>query len=82
MVIGCDLDSRYQVIAMLDPGTGEVVNRRLEHENGEAKVFYAGLPQPALIGIEATGYTQRFERMAAPRGQPGKRSTRDNSLDT
>jgi transposase len=68
MIMGCDLHSRYQVIAMLEPGTGEVVDRRLEHENGEAKAFYAGLPKPSLIGIEATGYTQWFERMVGELG--------------
>ncbi|MGH7969814.1 MAG: IS110 family transposase [Limisphaerales bacterium] len=68
MIIGCDVHSRYQVIAMLDPGTGEVMDRRLEHENGEAKAFYASLPKPSLMGIEATGYTQWFERMAAELG--------------
>ncbi len=58
MIVGCDLHSRYQVIAMLEPWMDEVVDRRLEHENGEAKKFYAGLPKASLIGIEATGYTQ------------------------
>jgi transposase len=62
-IIGCDLHTRYQVIAMLETEGGEVVTRRLEHENGEAKAFYAALPKPSLIGIEATGYTQWFERM-------------------
>ena len=56
-IIGCDLHTRYQVIAMLDTEGGEIVTRRLEHENGEAKAFYAGLPKPSLIGIEATSYT-------------------------
>lgn len=65
LIIGCDLHSRYQVIAMLDTETGEVVTRRLEHENGEAQRFYAPLPKPVLIGIEATGYTQWFERAMA-----------------
>jgi transposase len=68
LIIGCDLHSRYQVIAMLNTETGEVVTRRLEHENGEAKAFYAPLPKPALIGIEATGYTQWLERMVAEQG--------------
>jgi|GEM_PF-1027416 len=68
MIIGCDVHSRYQVIAMLEPGTGEVVDRRLGHENGEAKAFYAGLPKASLIGIEATGYTQWFERMVEELG--------------
>ena len=57
-IIGCDLHTRYQQIALLETATGEIVRRRLEHEDGEAKDFYAKLPQPSLIGIEATGYTQ------------------------
>jgi len=42
------------VIAMLKMEAGEIVTRRLEHENGEARAFYASLPKPSLIGIEAT----------------------------
>ena len=67
-IIGCDLHTRYQQIAMLDTVTGEVVTRRLEHENGEARAFYASLAKPALVGIEATGCTQWFERMLAELG--------------
>jgi transposase len=62
-IIGCDFHSRYQQIALLDTETGEVVERRLEHENGEARAFYASLPKPVRVGIEATGYTQWFERL-------------------
>jgi hypothetical protein len=36
MIIGCDFHTRYQQIAMLDDATGELTERRLEHENGEA----------------------------------------------
>jgi transposase len=67
-IIGCDLHSRYQVIAMLERETGEITTRRLEHEGGEAKGFYAGLGKPALIGIETTGYTHWFERLVAELG--------------
>jgi len=67
-IIGCDLHTRYQVIAVLDTGTGEIVTRQLEHESGEAQRFYAGLGKPVLIGIEATGYTQWFERLLAELG--------------
>ena len=90
-IIGCDLHSRYQQIAMLEMETGEIVTRRLEHENGEAKAFYARLPKPALIGIEATGYTQWFERMLAEIGHElwigdpaeiGARSVRKQVTDT
>ena len=67
-IIGCDLHSRYQVIAMVETDTGEMVTRRLEHESGEARAFYTTLPKPSLIGMEATGYTQWFERLVAELG--------------
>jgi transposase len=68
LIIGCDFHSRFQQIAMLDPQTGEMIERRLEHENGEARKFYAGLATPARVGMEATGYAQWFERMLAEQG--------------
>lgn len=63
LIIGCDLHTRYQQIAMLDTETGEIVERRLEHENGEARAFYASLPAGARVGIEATVPAQWFERL-------------------
>jgi hypothetical protein len=36
-IVGCDLHTRYQQIAMLEEETGELVERRLEHESGEAR---------------------------------------------
>jgi len=68
LIIGCDLHTRFQQIAMVDTTTGEIVTRRLEHENCEARKFYAGLGQKARVGIEATGYTQWFERLMAELG--------------
>ena len=68
LIIGCDFHSRFQQSAMLDPQTGEVIERRLEHQNGEARKFYAGLPTPARVGMEATGYAPWFERMLAEQG--------------
>jgi hypothetical protein len=53
-IVGCDLHTRYQQIAMLDTETGELIERRLEHANGEARAFYAGghncLPL-AIVGL-------------------------------
>ena len=63
IIIGCDFHTRFQQIAMLDPATGEMIERRLEHENGEAEKFYATLPGPARVGMEATINAQWFERM-------------------
>ncbi len=55
MIIGCDLHTRYQQIAMVGTETGEFVQRRLEHESEEARGFYAGLKGAVRVGIEATG---------------------------
>ena len=68
MIIGCDLHTRYQQIAMLDTDTGELVERRLEHESGEARGFYAALSGAVRVGIEATGHTHWFEAMLAELG--------------
>jgi hypothetical protein len=62
LIIGCDFHSRFQQIAMLDPTTGEVVERRLKHEEGEAEKFYATLPSPARVGMEATCWRHESPR--------------------
>ena len=62
-LIGCDFHTRFQQIAMVDSATGEILNRRLDHGTGEAQQFYAALPSPVRIGMEATGRTNWFERM-------------------
>ncbi len=67
-IVGCDLHTRYQQVAMLEQETGELIERRLEHENGEARAFYASLSSPVRVGIEATGHTRWFERMLAELG--------------
>ena len=59
-IIGCDLHARQQSLAMLDTETREVVNCTLMHEGNEVREFYAQLPHPALVGIEAIGPMQWF----------------------
>ncbi len=68
IIIGCDFHSRFQQISMLDTTTGEITKRRLEHANGEARAFYAALPKPVLVGMEATGYARWFQRMLTELG--------------
>jgi len=68
LIIGVDFHSRFQQIAMVDTESGELVERRLEHSNGEAEKFYSGLQKPVRVGMEATGYAQWFERMLAKLG--------------
>lgn len=63
LIIGCDFHTRFQQIATLDTETGEVVEKGLDHESGEAKAFYEGLREPALVGIETTGYARWFAEM-------------------
>ncbi len=67
-IIGCDFHARSQQISMIDTQTGEIVEKELEHENGEVRKFYAGLPEPALVGIESTSYTRWFAEMLAELG--------------
>ena len=59
-IIGCDLHARQQTVAMLDTATGEVVKTTLQHESNMVREFYANLPRPARVGIEATGSMQWF----------------------
>jgi transposase len=53
---------------MVDSLTGELTERRLEHENGQAGTFYRGLPKPVRVGIEATGPMHWFQRLLAELG--------------
>jgi transposase len=67
-IIGCDFHTRQQQIEMLDTESGEIVQLRLEHGNGEARRFYEQLRGRVRVGIEATGYTLWFEKMLAELG--------------
>jgi transposase len=72
IIIGCDFHTRYQQIAMAREETSELlVERRLDHESGEAHGFYRNLQsshEPVLVGIEATGPIHWFERLLAELG--------------
>ena len=54
-MIGCDLHTRQQSIAMLDRDTGAVVERTLSHEGESVREFYGALSRPVVVGLEATG---------------------------
>ena len=55
-IIGCDFHPGYQQIAVLDSATGEIVEKALSHERKEeVRTFYAGLPGPVRVGMEASG---------------------------
>src|SRR5215471_5169947 len=59
-IIGCDLHSRQQTLAMLNVETGEVEECVLCHEGDKVRRFYQALPRPVRVGIEATGSMQWF----------------------
>jgi transposase len=67
-IIGCDLHAAQQTIAILDRETGEIVERTLKHEGTAVRDFYAGLPPPIVVGIEATGSMGWFLQMTAELG--------------
>jgi hypothetical protein len=48
-IIGVDLHTRQQTIAMLDDQTGELVEKELQHEGEEVRRFYSALPKPVLV---------------------------------
>ena len=62
-IIGCDLHAAQQTIAMLDRETGEIVEQTLKHDGTTVRDFYAGLPPPVVVGIEATGSMGWFLRL-------------------
>ena len=67
-IMGCDLHTRYQVVAWIEKETGEIMTRRLEHESGEVRAFYAQWPRGARVGVEATFPALWFERLLAECG--------------
>ena len=62
-IIGVDLHTRQQTLAMLDDQTGELVEKQLSHEGEQVREFYASLPRPVLVGLEATGSMYWFLRL-------------------
>ena len=54
-LIGCDLHASQQTLAILDRDTGEMHEAVVRHDGDEVRRFYAGLPPPVVVGLEATG---------------------------
>ncbi len=62
-LVGCDLHASQQSIAMLDRDTGAVIEKTLKHEGEAVREFYASIPPPVVVGIEATGSMGWFLRL-------------------
>jgi transposase len=67
-IIGCDLHTRYQVVAWIEEGTGEIKVRRLEHEGEETRKFYEQFARGSVVGVETTLPAYWFERLLAELG--------------
>jgi hypothetical protein len=59
-IVGCDLHTRKQQVAVLHIDTGEVVEQELLHAGDAVEQFYRTLPRPVTVGIESTGYACGF----------------------
>jgi len=67
-LVGCDLHSRSQQLAVLDAETGEVRELRLAHDTDAVERFYTSLPRPVTVGVESTGYAQWFHALIQRQG--------------
>ena len=67
-IMGCDLHTRYQVVAWMEEETGEIRTRRLEHASGAARTFYRDWPRGTVVGVEATFPALWFERLLSECG--------------
>jgi transposase len=55
IMVGCDLHTRKQQVALLNTDTGEVRDHERSHDGDAVERFYAALPPPVTVGIESTG---------------------------
>ncbi len=69
LYIGVDYHPYQQTIAYCESETGEIRYRQFLHSDKQAlKRFYGGCEKGTVIGVEATGSLQWFERMLAENG--------------
>jgi hypothetical protein len=62
-IIGVDLHTRQQSIAMLDDQNGELTEKVLQHEGEQVREFYCDPPKPVLVRLEATASMHWFLRL-------------------
>ena len=63
LYIGVDFHPHQQTVAWCDTQTGETRTTDLAHNMELVRSFYASLPEPAVIGIEASARAAWFENM-------------------
>jgi hypothetical protein len=68
ILVGCDLHTRKQQVALLNTDTGELWDQELSHDGDAIERFYATLPPPVTVGIEST---RLFVVVPRPPAAPG-----------
>jgi transposase len=63
LYIGVDFHPHQQTAAWCDTATGETRTIDLKHNLEKVREFYKTLPEPAVIGIEASARAEWFENM-------------------
>src|SRR5262245_40015425 len=63
ILVGCDLHTRKQQVALLNTDTGELRDHELSHVGDDVERFYAALSPPVTVGIESTGYALWFHAL-------------------
>lgn len=63
ILVGCDLPTRKQQVAVRNTDTGERRDRELLHTGDAVEQFYAALAPPVTVGIESTGYSLWFHAL-------------------
>jgi transposase len=66
-LMGVDLHTKDESIAMVDTETGETREFRRRHDGDEVERFYSSLAGPVTVGIEGTGYALWFHHRAGAR---------------
>lgn len=61
--VGVDFHPHQQTVAWCDTRTGETRTFDLAHDIEKVREFYHSLPEPALIGVEASTRSAWFENM-------------------
>ena len=68
LYIGVDFHPHRQTIAWCDTETGETDIVEMLHDIEQVRKFYASLPEPAIIGIEASVKAAWFENIVSQIG--------------
>lgn len=66
--IGVDFHPYQQTVCWCDTKTGETGSLKLSHEIEKVREFYSRVPEPAIVGVEASTKAGWFERIVSESG--------------